>query len=125
MKKTFDFDFKNGDFILKNRKPAVLNGKAALQMWISKCLHTQYERYAMYAGKEYGANIEDLVIGNTYGIDFVEAELKREIETALLRHEDIYSMNEFSITREAAGLVISFSLETAYGTYYGGKTYDD
>lgn len=125
MKNTFDFDFKKGEFKLKNGSPVVLSGEAALKMWINKCLRTQYERYALYRGKEYGANIEDLVIGKTYGLDFVEAELKREIETALLRHEDIYSMNDFSITREAAGLVVSFSLETAYGTMTEGNTYDD
>jgi hypothetical protein len=125
MKKTFEFDFKKGDFNMINGRVVTLSGKAALQMWISKCLRTQYERYKMYSGKEYGANIEDLVIGNTYGIDFLSAELRREIETALLRHEDIYSMIDFSVKREAGGLNISFTLETCYGTYYGGTTYDD
>ena len=85
MKKTFDFDFKAGEFRMKNGNPVVLSGIDALKLWIQKCIRTQLNRYSIYMGKQYGANIEDLVIGKSYNFDFAESELRREIETALLR----------------------------------------
>ena len=72
-------------------------------------------RYSIYKDKQYGANIEDLVIGKSYNFDFAESELRREIETALLRNEDIYSMSGFSAEKVGAILKISFTLNTAYG----------
>ncbi len=58
---------------------------------------------------------KDLVIGKSYNFDFAESELRREIETALLRNEDIYSMSGFSAEKVGATLKISFTLNTAYG----------
>ena len=50
-----------------------------------------------------------------HNFDFAESELRREIETALLRNEDIYSMSGFSAEKVGATLKISFTLNTAYG----------
>ncbi|MCC8168822.1 MAG: DUF2634 domain-containing protein [Oscillospiraceae bacterium] len=116
MKNTYKFDFKTGEFVMKNGSPAVLSGLDALKMWIEKCLRTQLGRYSIYNGTGYGANIEDLVIGNTYGIDFAESELQREIETALLKHDNINSLTDFSVTRSGDLLTVSFTLDTVYGT---------
>ena len=90
MKKTFDFDFGNGEFVMKDGNPIILSGINALKLWIQKCIRTQLYRYSIYKDKQYGANIEDLVMGKSYNFDFAESELRREIETALLRNEDIY-----------------------------------
>jgi hypothetical protein len=133
MRNTFDFDFKNGEFKMKNGTAVVLKGSDALRLWIEKCLRTQLDRYAMY--NSYGANIEDLtfsslllrksqpdgcppflaVNGKTYSLDFIESELKREIETALLRHDDIQSMSNFAVSAIGSDLSVSFTLTTAYG----------
>ena len=115
MKKTFDFDFGNGEFVMKDGNPVILSGINALKLWIQKCMRTQLYRYSIYKDKQYGANIEDLVIGKSYNFDFAESELRREIETALLRNEDIYSMSGFSAEKVGATLKISFTLNTAYG----------
>lgn len=124
MKKTFDFDFKAGEFIMKNGNPVVLSGIDALKLWIQKCIRTQLNRYSIYMGKQYGANIEDLVIGKSYGIDFVESELRREIETALLQNEDIQSMSSFSVKRAGSTLDISLTLITVYGKVSEVYIYD-
>lgn len=124
MKKTFDFDFKAGEFIMKNGNPVVLSGIDALKLWIQKCIRTQLNRYSIYMGKQYGANIEDLVIGKSYGIDFAESELRREIETALLQNEDIQSMSSFSVKRAGSTLDISLTLITVYGKVSEVYTYD-
>ena len=52
MKKTFDFDFRNGEFNMKNGNPVVLEGVDALKMWIQKCIRTQLNRYSIYKGKQ-------------------------------------------------------------------------
>ena len=115
MKKTFDFDFGNGEFVMKDGNPIILSGINALKLWIQKCIRTQLYRYSIYKDEQYGANIEDLVMGKSYNFDFAESELRREIETALLRNEDIYSMSGFSAEKVGATLKISFTLNTAYG----------
>lgn len=124
MKKTFDFDFKAGEFKMKNVNPVVLTGIDALKLWIQKCIRTQLNLYSIYKGRQYGTNIEDLVIGKSYGIDFVESELRREIETALLQNEDIQSMSSFSVKKTGSTLDISFTLITVYGKVSEVYTYD-
>ncbi|MCH5186485.1 MAG: DUF2634 domain-containing protein [Oscillospiraceae bacterium] len=124
MKKTFDFDFDKGDFNLKNGSPAVLTGIDALKLWIQKAINTQFGRYSIYKGRQYGANIEDLIIGKSSDPDFVKSELRREIEATLLRHDDITGMISFDVTRESSVMRISFTLTTAYGTVGEVYTYD-
>ena len=124
MKKTFDFDFRAGEFKMKNKNPVELEGVDALKLWIQKCIRTQLDRYSIYKGKRYGANIEDLVIGKSYGSGFVESELRREIEEALLRHEDILSLSSFSIATKRKLMEITFSLATTYGELSEVYVYD-
>ena len=115
MKDMFLFDFEKNDFIFDGKNPKVVSGIDALKVWIDKILHTQLGRYQIYNGTNYGANIEDLVIGKGYGIAFTSSELKREIETALLQNDDIYSVSEFEIMRGRDNLSVSFTVSTAYG----------
>ena len=124
MKKTFDFNFKSGEFNMKNGNPVVLEGVDALKLWIQKCIRTQLNRYSIYKGKQYGANIEDLVIGKSYGNGFAESELRREIEEALLRHEDILSLSDFSVSTAHKLMEVSFTLATTYGELSEVYAYD-
>ena len=103
---------------------SVLTAISALRLWIDKTIRTQFGRYSIYKGKNYGANIEDLIIGKSYGFDFVESELKREIETALLRHEDILGMDKFSVAKRGTVLEVSFTLKTVYGNIDKEVRYD-
>ena len=124
MKNTYNFDFKQGEFVMSGGSVSVLTAISALRLWIEKTIRTQFERYSIYKGKNYGANIEDLIIGKSYGFDFVESELKREIETALLRHEDILSVNKFSVMKKGTVLDVSFTLKTVYGNIDKEVRYD-
>ena len=124
MKNTYNFDFKQGEFVMYGGGVVVLVGIDALRLWIDKTIRTQFGRYSIYNGKNYGANIEDLIIGKSYGFDFVESELKREIETALLRHEDILSVNKFSVMKKGTVLYVSFTLKTVYGNIDKEVQYD-
>ena len=124
MKNTYNFDFKQGEFVMSGDGVSVLTGIDALKLWAEKTIRTQFGRYSIYSGRSYGANIEDLVIGKSYGFDFVESELKREIETALLRHEDILGMDSFSVVKNGVVLNVSFTLSTVYGNIKEEVTYD-
>ena len=124
MKNTYNFDFKQGEFVMSGGNISVLTAISALRLWIDKTIRTQFGRYSIYNGKNYGANIEDLIIGKSYGFDFVESELKREIETALLRHEDILSVNKFSVMKKGTVLDVSFTLKTVYGNIDKEVQYD-
>lgn len=119
MKDTFLYDFKACDFVMENGDPVMVSGMDALKVWITKILHTQLNRYDIYAGTSYGANIEDLVIGKGYSAAFIQSELKREIETALLQNADIEYVSDFTLTKEQDKLDISFTI----GTVYGEETY--
>lgn len=124
MKNTYNFDFKQGEFILNNGSVSVITGIDALRHWIDKTIRTQTGRYSIYNGKNYGANIEDLIIGKSYGFDFVESELKREIETALLQHDDILSINNFTVQKNGTVLDVTFTLKTVYGNIDKEISYD-
>ncbi len=100
---------------MDNGNPVTVTGIDALKVWIDKILHTQLDRYRIYNGTSYGANIEDLVIGKGYGAAFTTSELKREIETALLQNDDIYSVKNFEFSRDSEILTVTFTIETAYG----------
>lgn len=63
----------------------------------------------------YGANINDLVIGGTYNRDFTEAELRREIEVALLKNDDIISVDGIIITWNKKKLDVDITITTTYG----------
>lgn len=124
MKNTYNFDFKQGEFVFEKGTAVVLTERNALMLWVEKAIRTHIDRYNMYSGKKYGAYIEDLVIGKSYGFDFVESEMKREIETALLRHEDILAVTGFSAVRSSSALNVTFTLKTIYGNITEEFAYD-
>lgn len=124
MKKTFAYDFKACEFIMQGSNPKELKDRDALELWIEKCIHTQLGRYRIYNGTRYGANIEDLVIGNVYGRGFAESELRREVEEALTAHEDVQSMDTFEITPTAGDTMeVRFTLSTTYGEIEGAHSF--
>lgn len=124
MKRNFDFDFESGEFRFKNKNPVPRDGADALRVWVEKCLRTQIGKYAIYKNEQYGANIEDLVVGGSYGSGFTESELRREIEDALTRHDDIESVSNFSLSAAGNKMTINFTLHTAFGEIEEAGTYD-
>lgn len=115
MKKTLEFNFDTGDFTLNRGKFAILSDEAALRMWIQKMLKTTINCCKAYKGTGYGTNIEDLVIGKSYGVGFIDSELRREIEKALLQNEDITAISSFKIDRTGNRMTIIITLKTIYG----------
>lgn len=111
IKKSFLFDFQSGEFLLKDGKIQETAGVESLKTWIQNTLRTEKGKYKVYIDTEYGISKEDL-IGSNYSADFVEEELKREVEESLLVHPCISAITDFSLTKESILLTISFSVTT-------------
>ena len=107
--KSFLYDFSKGDFVIRDGKLVPCDSLEAIKVWIEKIIRTEKNRFPIYDGTEYGCYLEDLIIGNNYTVEFVEAELKREIEEALFQHPKITSIGSFTLHRDKT--LLSVTLE--------------
>ena len=107
---TYLFDFDKGDFVIRDGKLIECDGIEAIKVWIEKILRTEKGRFKIYDNTEYGCHLEDLIIGNSYTPEFIEAELKREIEDALLLNSQITSVTNFKISREKNSLIVEMEV---------------
>ena len=108
--KSYLFDFEKGDFAVRDGKLVECDGIDAIKVWIEKILRTEKNRYKIYDGTDYGCQIEDLIIGNSYTAEFIEAELKREIEDALKQNPQIKSVTNFKITRNTNAITVTLEV---------------
>lgn len=121
MGKSFLFDFKAGDFVLRDGRPVEVSDLEAVKLWIQKILRTEKYRSKVYEREdknEYGVVLEDLIVGNNFPKVFVESELKREITTALKRHPMIKSLNDWKIEKKNPKLNISFKVNLSDGNNF-------
>ncbi|MCK9479978.1 MAG: DUF2634 domain-containing protein [Firmicutes bacterium] len=107
--RSFLFDFSKGDFIIQDGK---LIETDDITVWIEKILRTEKGRFKIYEGTDYGCHLEDLIIGSNYPISFVESELKREIEDALLQNPNIRAISNFALLRTKSGITVSLEVES-------------
>ena len=108
--KSYMFDFENGDFVVRDGKLIECDSIDAIKVWIEKILRTEKGRYSIYSDTEYGCHLEDLIIGNSYTAEFIEAELKREIEDALKQNPRITSVTNFNITRNTNAITVTLEV---------------
>ena len=104
------FDFANDDFVVRDGKLIECDGIDAIKVWIEKILRTEKGRYSIYNDTEYGCHLEDLIIGNSYTTEFIEAELKREIEDALKQNSRITSVTNFKISRNKNAITVTLEV---------------
>ena len=105
--KTYRLDFENG------RLGGFIDEKEALQQAVHKALITARERFLIYTD-EYGCEIEDL-IGASVTKSFVETEIPRVIEEALIYDDRIESVNDLTVTASGDTVIISFSITDSNG----------
>ena len=108
--KTYLFDFDKGDFVVRDGKLVECDGVEAIRVWIEKIIRTEKSRYPIYDGTEYGCHLEDLIIGNNYTVEFIEAELKREIEEAILQNPQISNVSGFQLVRDANSITVTLEV---------------
>lgn len=109
--KSFLFDFNKGDFVLVDGKLVELHGLESLKMWIMKVIKTERFRFKIYEDIPYGVTFEDL-IGSNFPRAFIEAEIKREVTTSLLRHPHIQEIENWSFERDGKRMKIKFRVRT-------------
>lgn len=109
-KKTFKFNFDEGEFIFSDGKIDVAEGIDSIQIWIDKILRTEKFKYSIY--EKYGIRLEDLLFNSDFPKSFIESELQREITEALLTNENIESIDSFTIERQHRTYLISFYVRT-------------
>ena len=108
--KSYLFDFASGDFVVRDGKLVECDGIDSIKVWIEKILRTEKGRYNIYNNTEYGCHLEDLIIGNSYTVEFIEAELKREIEDALKQNSQIKSVINFQIIRSKHSITVTLEV---------------
>ena len=108
--KSYLFDFASGDFVVRDGKLVECDGIDSIKVWIEKILRTEKDRYSIYNDTEYGCHLEDLIIGNSYTVEFIEAELKREIEDALKQNSQIKSVTNFQIIRSKHSITVTLEV---------------
>jgi hypothetical protein len=106
--KEYEIDFTTGQLTGK-----IVEGLAAIEVWIWLVLQTARYRYQIYSW-DYGNEYEELV-GQGYSEEYIETEALRLTEDALLVNENIQSITDFSATLNNEKLTISFTANTIYG----------
>lgn len=114
--KTFNFDLDAGEFVIKDGKLQTLTGFEALKMWIKKALKTKKNKFRIY-GKDgdYGVTLLDFINSDS-PFAFIKAEIQREITEMLLTNDEIKAVGNFSFERGKRTLIVTFTINTIYGT---------
>ncbi len=106
--KEYEFDFNSSQLTGK-----ILDGKAALKMWIYKVLLTKRYIYPIYSW-DYGQDLEEL-IGQGYENDYIKSEVERRIQECLMINERIIRCHSFEINLINDKLKVSFTVDTTFG----------
>lgn len=114
--RSFLYDFKAGDFVLKDGKLISVEGLEALKVWIEKTIRTERFKFKVYDGTEHGVLLKDL-IGSNYPLSFIKAEIERELTDALTRHPVIQSLTNWSTERDGSKTTIAFRVITSEGVF--------
>lgn len=110
---TYLYDFKKGDFILRNGKLIKAEGKEGIKVWIEKILLTDEFKFKIYEteeSEEYGTTIRKLIMGRKIPQLLLHSELKRVISEKLKQHIEIERIEDFNTKQEMATLTISFTV---------------
>ena len=108
-KRSFLFDFSQGDFVIKDGRIVKTEDLIAIKVWIEKVLKTEKFRFEIYKDVDYGISLEDL-IGQNLPRSFVESELRREIKEAIERHPGISEVTNITTEQDGSRLLIRFKV---------------
>lgn len=109
----YAWDFGNNDFLLKDGKFQIVEGKEALKVWIWKALHTLKMTYSIYSDN-YGHEF-DSIVGQGFSSGLVQSEAKRLVEECLLINSHITGIENFTTNNNDDTLTISFITLTDQG----------
>lgn len=114
---TFLYDFKEGDFVMRDGKLIELFGLDSLKMWITKVLKTESFRFRIYENTVYGTSIESL-IGSSLPRAYIESEIEREVTESLLLSPYINRLEGWQFERDGKWMRINFTvISPMYNTF--------
>jgi phage baseplate assembly protein W len=105
----WDFDFEIGRFVRVGAAPKPVRGVVQLQLWIEKVLRTARFAHPIYSDS-FGVQMPDL-----YGQPFdpgIAAQLASAYTEALLVHDRIADVTDFTFAAEDEALYVSFRVVT-------------
>lgn len=106
--KEFEIDFKTGQLT-----GATVEGLEAVKAWVFLALKVGRYKHLIYSW-DYGTELEDL-IGKTYSLEYLNAEIPRLIEETLSLNKYIKGVDNFNIELSNDRISIMFDLDTVYG----------
>ncbi len=101
------------DFVTGKLTGNVISGVKAIEQWIRIVLNTDRYFYTQYSW-DHGSELNTL-IGKCAKQDYVESEVKRMIEDALLINENITGIENLVCSIKGDKLTASFTVQTTFG----------
>lgn len=92
------FDFATGRYVLKDGKIIECTQEEAVRQWVGFLVKTAAEKYAVYNDTEFGTYIENYI--GYKDLDFVAAEIERELEEKVTLNRAIDSIEDFDYNAE-------------------------
>ena len=114
MFREYAYDFENNCLLLQNGSTYLVEGNAALRIWIMKALFTERSRYTAY-DSDFGSEVHTLV-GSKINSSVILSELKRFVVEALMCNPYIQELSNFKFTQSGSGVTVEFDCATIYGS---------
>lgn len=114
--KSFSFDFYKGDFNVVDGKLQEINNIEALKLWIEKVIKTTKYKFKIYDSSDYGITDLKELITSGFPLQFIQAEIEREVKETLLKNSNIKTVQNFEFERNKRLLTVKFDCYTIYGT---------
>ena len=92
----------------------LVEGNAALRIWIFKALTTARFRHVAYS-PAFGEEYEDQLIGHSMNGEIVKSEMKRYITEALMVNPYIKKLENFNFETSSWGMKVTFDCTSIYG----------
>lgn len=113
--KSFSFDFSTGDFNVIDGKLQEISNLEALKLWITKILKTDKFKFKIYDNTDYGiTDIKELLVSG-FPLQFIQAEIEREVKETLLKNNQIKYVGNFKFEYNRRLLTVKFDCSTIYG----------
>lgn len=108
---TYVLNFETGEI-----ENIFIDGQRALEQFVIKTILTPRFRHLIYS-TDYGSEIED-VLTEDLPFAFLQYEIPRLIEEALLVDDRIQSVENFVVTQDSDGLYVEFDIFTMDGNTF-------
>lgn len=108
---TYQIDFETGEI-----KNAYIDEETALRQAVFKIITTPRFRHSIYSD-DYGSELESLITENL-PFSFLQYEIPRLIEEALLIDDRIDSVSDFVVSQKGDSMYVEFAIQTVNGQLF-------